>query len=199
MVLGTNITILEDNFIMINAGIYLFKEEFCKALHISVNQMNRRQDELFAWLNNFFDYEILQGRPIRIHVKAVLADYQPLPRKVPSQDKLTQEKLIDYEKYTMAALGTEFKPNSKMKIARDAIESFGYTKYYHNNPEWVARNFVTQPFNTYGETNNQQVWVYYSTYEPMPSNVLEKWRTILHEEHIGEKEAANAFYKQEQG
>jgi hypothetical protein len=118
---------------------------------------------------------------------------------VPSQEALTAEKKEKYTTFTIAALGTDFKPNSQSKVARDAIESFGYNLYHHTSPEAVAKRFVKEPFKTYGETDNKKVWVWYSTYEKIEPNLLEEWRKILREEHIAEDEAANAFYRQEQG
>lgn len=184
---------------MIEKQVYLFREEFCKELKIPINQYKNRQEELLEWLTNFFDFDYLPGRPIRINIKEIYGEYQQLPRKSPKQDELNKQKKEDYEKFTIAALGTEFKPNSKMRVARQAIDSFGYEKYSHTNAEWVSRKYVKEPFEKYGETDNQQVWVFYSTYEKVPADILEDWRQILREEHIGEEEAANAFYKQEQG
>ena len=180
-------------------GIYLFKEEFCKELKIPQNQYDRRQDELLIWLTNFYDFEFLKGRPLRIYVREQLGEYQPMPRKVPKQDELTAEKTKDYEEFTIAALGTEYKPNSKSKIARDAIDAFGYKKYSHSNAEAVVKRYIKKPFDAHGKTNGKQVWVWYSTYEPLSEEELNDWRNIMTEEHISEHEAANAFYKQEQG
>lgn len=180
-------------------GIYLFKEEFCKELKIPQNQYNRRQDDLLIWLSNYYDFELLKGCPIRIHVREQLGEYQPMPRKLPKQDELTTAKIKDYEEFTIAALGTEYKPNSKSKIARDAIDAFGYKKYSHSNAEAVVKRYIKKPFDAHGETNGKQIWVWYSTYEPLSEEVLNDWRNIMAEEHISEHEAANAFYKQEQG
>lgn len=179
--------------------VYNFKDEFCKELNIPLNQANRRQAELLEWLKNFFDYEFFPGCPIRIQINEIIGEYQPMPRKLPKQDVLNQEKIKDYTEYTIAALGTEFKPNSKSKIARDAIYDFGKQKYHHTNQRSVVERYVKEPFDKYGETNDVQIWVMYSTYEPLPDEILEDWRNILRIERIGEQEAANAFYKQEQG
>lgn len=184
---------------MIENKIYKFKEEFCKELGIPQNQYNRRMDSLLEWLKNFFDYEYLPGNPIRIHIKEIIGEYQPLPRKQMSQYETTIEKKKDYELFTIAALGTEFKPNSKARIARTAIDEFGYNKYGHTNSEAVSKRFIKEPFDKYGETNNTSVWVWYSNYTPLPKDVLDSWREIMREEHISEAEAANAFYRQEQG
>ena len=103
---------------MIKKQVYLFREEFCKELKIPINQYKNRQEELLEWLTNFFDFDYLPGRPIRINIKEVYGEYQQLPRKSPKQDELNKQKKVDYEKFTIAALGTEFKPNSKMRVAR---------------------------------------------------------------------------------
>lgn len=103
---------------MIEKRVYLFKEEFCKELKIPTNQYDRNKDRLLEWLTNFFDFDYLPGRPIRIHIKEIYGEYQQLPRKSPKQDELNKQKKEDYEKFTIAALGTEFKPNSKMRVAR---------------------------------------------------------------------------------
>lgn len=184
---------------MITTKIYKFKSEFCKELNIPANQYDRKQNDLLQWLNNFYIYELLPGNPIRIQIKEVIGEYSPMPRKLPKQEELTSQKKKDYEDFTIAALGTEFKPNSKSRIARDAIAQFGRAKYNHINPKSVAERYVKEPFDKYGETNNEKLWVYYSTYAPLGERELEHWRAILADKKIGETEAANAFYRQEQG
>lgn len=92
-------------------------------------------------------------------------------------------------------MGTEFKPNSKAKTSREAIAAFGYEKYGHINTKAVAERYVGPVFNEYGECNHVRHWVWYSTYEPLDAKTLERWRTIMVEEHISEQEAANAFYR----
>lgn len=179
-------------------GEYNFKE-FCKQLGIPQNQYNRRQEELLLWLTNFYDFELIRSCPIKIKILSVIGEYQPMPRKIPNQDTLNQEKKNKYTTYTIAALGTEFKPNSKAKVARDAISDFGYKEFGHVSAEAVAKRYVKKPFEEYGITNDINVWVYYSTYTPIEQETLEEWRKILKEEHISEEEAANAFYRQEQG
>jgi hypothetical protein len=51
----------------------------------------------------------------------------------------------------------------------------------------------------FGEKSSHYFWVKYDTYEKLTQEELNNWYNILEEEHIGEKEAANAFYRQEQG
>ena len=176
--------------------IYDFKKEFWAALNIKKNQWETRKEDLLEWISNFYDYEIYYDRPIRIFIKDIYGTYQPLPRK--NLATMAQKK-EDYKNFTIAALGTEFKPNSKAKVSREAIASFGRERYGHDNTEGVARRFVGPVFNEYGECNNIRRWVWYSTYEPLDAQTLECWRHIMAEEHISEEEAANAFYRQEQG
>lgn len=187
---------------IVSGGLYKFKEEFCKAIGISRYSYDKRYEELLEWLKNFYDYEIIGVKPILIKVNEVIGNYQPLPRKsynTEAREELTRQKKKDYEDFTIQALGDEFKPNSRSKIAREAISGFGYNKYGHYGIESVTKRFIKEPFDTYGETNDNNLWVYYSTYSPLESDILDDWRSILKEERIDEAEAANAFYRQAQG
>ena len=182
---------------MIEAGkIYNFKEEFWTELKIGRRAWLERKEDLLKWLSNFYDYELYEGRPIRIYIKEVYGEYRPLPRK--GVDTMAHKK-EEYKNFAIASLGTEFKPNSKAKTSREAITSFGYEKYGHTNVQAVSKRYVGPVFDEYGECNNARRWVWYSTYEPLDDKTLERWRAIMAEEHISEQEAANAFYRQEQG
>lgn len=179
--------------------VYKFKDEFCAELNIPMNQAERQLDRLLEWLPNFFDFEFYKGRPHRIFIKTIIGEYQPLPRKIPSQAELTEAKKRDYKDYTIAALGTEYKPNSKTKVARDAIADFGRNRYHHISYKAVAERYVKKPFDEYGETNNCYYWVWYSTYEKLDDEDEVKWRSVLRDEEIAENEASNAFYKAAEG
>lgn len=175
---------------------YDFKAEFWPMVGIKKNQWETRKKDLLEWLENFFDYELIEGRPIRILIKDIYGKYQPLPRK---NIFTAEQKIEDYKEFTIAALGVEFKPNSKAKTSREAINAFGREKYGHDNAEGVSRRFVGPLFDEYGECNNVRRWVWYSTYEPLDDMALERWRRIMEEEHISEREAANAFYRHAEG
>lgn len=138
--------------------IYDFKKEFWPLTGISKRSWENRKQDVLEWLKNFYDYEMIEGRPIRILIKEVYGEYRPLPRKIDYE--LAQQKIENYKTYTIAALGNEFKPNSKSKIARDAIYDFAFDKYGHENYKYVVRKFVKEPFDKYGETNNMWVWVW---------------------------------------
>lgn len=183
---------------IVEAGkVYDFKKEFWQLTGITKSNWETRKNDLLEWLKNFYDYEIYDGKPIRIYIKEVYGNYMPLPRKM--NYKLAKQKEEDYKTYTISALGNEFKPNSKSKIARDAIFDFGGKRYGHENYKYVAQKFIKDTFNEYGETNNKYEWVWYNSYVPIDDKTLKDWQDILEECHISEKEAANAFYKQEQG
>ena len=183
-------------------GIYSLKKEFAPALGIPNNQIDRRKEELYEWLKNFFVFEILDGVHIRIHIQEIIGKYKPHPRKkytIDARLKKTAEAKAEYEKYTIKHLPRKYAPTSKSYIARNAIEDFGYDKYNHTNTQYVASTYVKEPFDNNAETNNKSVWVYCSNYEQLNEKTLIRWRQILEEEHISEKEAANAFYRQERG
>lgn len=178
---------------------YLLKKELAPMLNISKYIIERRKKDLLEWLTNFYDYEIIKVSPLTLKIITIIGEYQPLPNKVRPQEEFTTEKLKDYEEFTIKALGTEFKPNSKSKVARDAIKSFSREKYGHNNYKAVVSRYVRKPFDEYGETNGARVWVNYNTYKPLESEDLEFWRMILSQEHMSEPEAAAAWFKQESG
>ena len=187
---------------IVSGGLYKFKEEFCKAVGVSRYSYDKRYEELLEWLKNFYDYELIGVKPILIKINEVIGEYKPLPRKSygsEERENFIKQKKKDYEEFTIESLGNEFKPNSKSKIAREAIDKFGYEKYVHYSKEGVVRRYIKEPFDTYGETNNNNLWVYYKSYKPLEPEVLQEWRDILAEERIDEREAANAFYRQAQG
>lgn len=183
---------------MIEIGIYEFKTEFWPLIGIKKNQWENRKEDLLEWLTNFYDYELLEGRPLRIHIKEVYGEYQPLPRQV-NNTALSEEKKQRYTAFAIASLGTEFKPNSKAKTTREALDAFGRKDYGHENVQSISKRYIGPAFDQYGETNGIRHWVWYPSYKPLSEKELECWRLIMAEEHISEQEAANAFYRQEQG
>jgi len=60
---------------MLKEGIYNFKTEFWEAVGINAGQWTRRREDLLEWLKNFYDYEILKGKPMRIRIKVVFGEY----------------------------------------------------------------------------------------------------------------------------
>ena len=83
---------------MIQERIYLFKKEFAPLLNIPKNQVDHRQEELCLWLKNFFDFEILEGSPIKIKINRILKEYEPIPRKYDSSKRKEQAKIRKEEK-----------------------------------------------------------------------------------------------------
>lgn len=184
---------------MIEAGkIYNFKEEFFELTGITMYQFRNRKEDLLEWLKEFYDYELYDGRPIRIYIKRVIGEYKPLPRKVNSRE-LTAKKTKCYTNFAIASLGTEYAPNSKSRVAREAISEFGYEEFGHTSVPAVVERYVGPAMNEYGEHNDKYQWVWFIDYTPLPQDVLAHWATILKEEKISEEEAANAFYRQENG
>lgn len=183
---------------MIQIGVYDFKAEFWPLVGIKKNQWENRKEDLLEWLTNFYDYDLLIGKPLRIHIKEVYGEYQPLPRQV-NNTALSEEKKQRYTAFAIASLGTEFKPNSKAKTTREALDAFGRKDYGHENVQSISKRYIGPAFDQYGETNGIRHWVWYPSYEPLSETELERWRLIMAEEHISEQEAANAFYRQEQG
>ena len=173
------------------------RKELSQLYNITKYSWDKKHDEVIAHLQDFMDITEIKSEKgtYKYEIKGIIPDsIPPLLRKSESEQKKK-----DYELYTIKALGTEFKPNSKSKIAREAISSFGNEKYGHYSQESVVKIYVKEPFDKYGVTNNHQVWVDYKTYKPLSAEVLADWRNILKEERIDEAAAAKAFYREQQG
>lgn len=179
----------------IECKTYELKKEFFELIHITSNQWDKRKDAIQAWLHEFYDYKIFKnGRVLYITINEIYGEYRPLPRKLNTKER-SAIMIDDYDNYTIQALGTEYKYNSKSKVARDAIEDFGGEKYGHTSTEYITKKFIRPAFNKYGETNNQKAWVWYSSYQPLSEEEVENWRHILKIHHMSESEAASAWYK----
>ena len=177
--------------------IILTRNELNQKYSITKNIWNTRHDDLISHLQDFMDIKEIKNERGRYTYEIEGEMPESIP-KLPRKSTLEQKKK-DYEEFTIKALGTEFKPNSKSKIAREAISSFGNEKYGHYSQESVVKIYVKEPFDKYGVTNNHQVWVDYKTYKPLSAEVLADWRNILKEESIDEAAAAKAFYREQQG
>lgn len=176
--------------------MFITRKELTKKYSIPLSQWNQKHDELIWHLQEYMDITEIKSEKGRYsyEVNGELPDSIP-----PLKKSLVEQKKRDYEDYTIKALGTEFKPNSKSKIAREAIADFGSEKYGHYSQESVVRRYVKEPFDKYGESDGNKYWCYYDSYEVIPADVIADWRMILAEEHISEQEAANAFYREQQG
>lgn len=163
---------------------------------IPLSQWNQKHEELIMHLQDYMNIQEIKSEKGRYsyEVKGELPDSIPPLRK-----SLMNQKKKDYEEYTIKALGPEFKPNSKSKVAREAIKDFGAEKYGHKSQKAVVERYVKEPFEKYGVSDGNKYWCYYDTYQILDADVLEEWRKILSDEKISEQEAANAFYRQQQG
>lgn len=147
--------------------VYNFKTEFWPAVGINKGQWENRKDDLLEWLKEFYDYELHDGRPIRIYIKRVIGEYKPLPRKMNSRE-LTAKKTKCYTNFAIASLGTEYAPNSKSRVAREAISEFGYEEFGHTSVPAVVERYVGPAMNKYGEHNDRYQWVWFIDYTPLP-------------------------------
>ena len=172
------------------------RKELSQKYNIPRSQWDKKHDDLLDHLQDFMNIKEIKSETGRYTYEIE----GEMPEFIPNLCKRTlEQRKKDYEDFTIKALGTEFKPNSKSKIAREAISSFGREKYGHYSQESVVKIYVKEPFDKYGVTNNHQVWVDYKTYKPLSAEVLTDWRNILKEERIDEAAAAKAFYREQQG
>ena len=172
----------------------LKKEDLSEKYGISAYAWKYKKQDVLDHLRDFMDIT-------EIHTSSGRYVYEvssPLPQSIPPlpRHSNSNQKKLDYENYTLAALGSTFQFNSKTKIAREAIQDFGYKKYGHSSERNIRQRYIKEPFNKYGEKQpNSEAWVWYSTYEPLTTEELTRWKVIMQEEHISEEEQANAFRK----
>lgn len=163
---------------------------------LTAKHWERRHDEVMIYLNEFMNVtERCDKKRYYYDIEGEVPESIP---KMPRKSNMAQ-KIADYTEYTIAALGTEFKPNSKVRIAQDAIDDFSYEKYGHYCKQTVARRFVGPVMDEKGEKSKDMYWVDYNTYEIITDEQLIRLKELFKQERITEKEMANAFIKSQQG
>lgn len=98
---------------------------------------------------------------MKIIIHKIYGEYAPLPRK---SEKQTAQKIADYESYVKTHLSKNFVPESKMRMARNAIEDFSGEKYGHTSSEGVARRYAGPAMEKLGEKSEERVWVDSASY-----------------------------------
>lgn len=134
---------------------YQLTKELMPLLNLTAHSIKSRKEDLLIWFENFFDFEVVKQKPFTIKILKIKEEYQPLPRKV-EKNQLVKERR--YDEFTYQALGEEFEPNSKSRVARQAIRSFGSGEFGHHDYKKVVERYVSKPFNKYAETNDEQVY-----------------------------------------
>lgn len=173
----------------------LSRTELNKKFDLNKNMWQRRKEDLLEYLNEFMTITEIENNGRYSYEIDVLPDsIPPFPRKSNKENKIQ-----DYKKFTIAALGNEFKPNSKSKIARDAINDFGLERYGHTSTPYIVRSFVGPVMEENGEHSHDMVWVDSNTYELISDEQKSFLCSSFEEVHLSEKEMANAFVKEQQG
>lgn len=165
--------------------------------HLGKNSWNAKHDIVLEHLQLYMDIaeKKVNGRYVYEIIGEMPTSIPPVPRQ-----SFRGEREEDYERYVKKALGTEFSYNSRAKIAREAIRDFAYEKYSHKNAKGVAKRYVAEPFKRWAEKEeDSDAWVWYQTYAPLDSLALDRWIQIMREEHITEKEQAQAFRRYANG
>ena len=175
--------------------------QILKDLNIPLYQWKKRKEDLKEWLSNFYDYELIEGKPNKIIFKAIYGEYKPMPRKAYNKAKATrEEKQKDYEDFIRKSIPKDsWKITSKVEESRQAIEDFAYEKYGHESPQSVATCYIGPAMESTCIKSEKTIWVNYKNYKPLTEEQLKDWKSILSKNKIGEKEAANAFYRQSEG
>ena len=173
------------------------RSQLTKKYHLTEGMWRNRHDDLLDHLNDFFSIkEIKEGRYYYYEVPDELPDnIPPLPRK-----NNKQEKIKDYERYVVDNLPDKPTPLSKSKMARNAINDFGYEKYGHYSYKSVSNIYVSPAMEKHGTHGMKMVWVDVNTYLPLTQEQEDFLHECFRQVHLSELEMANAFkkYAQEQ-
>lgn len=180
--------------------ITLKRSDLNKMYNLNKGTWDRRHDDLMNHLNEYMNITE-RGENTRFYYDVDVDSIDEMPKNIPPLPRKNDimKKIIDYTDFTTASLGTEFKPNSISKIARDAIFEFGQVKYNHQSMESVAKSFIRPAINQKGERSATKLWVFYDNYEPLDDEAKKRWYEILKEIKLTEKDMAHAFIKEQQG
>jgi len=147
--------------------------------HLNKSMWGRRHDDLMDHLQDFMNitehYDVRSKRYSYDIEGEIPESIPPLPSKMIS--KTDKEKR--YAEFTLSNLDVEFKPNSKSKMARDAIKQFGAQEFNHQSVEAVTRRYVGPAMDQYGEKTPQRYWVWYKSYTEPSKEVLDDWNNIM--------------------
>lgn len=177
------------------------RKQLSDKYNISKNQWIRRKDDLLEHLSEFMDITEIEpsnnNMAYLYEIKGEIPEtIPPLPRK---NTQTTKQKEKDYVEFVKAHLPKDWEPESKVRMAREAILDFGNSKYNHYSTEAVVRRYVGPAMEEYGEKTDEMYWVDCYTYRIVSDELLADWHQILHQYRINEKQMAEAFIKYSEG
>lgn len=180
--------------------ITITRKELNSKYHLSPHHWERRHDDVLKYLSQFMDITESKTESGRYKYKVQGELPQNLPDIREWLRHSKEEKREAYKKYILEnELTEEFKPNSKSKVARDAIEDFSRTAYGHFSPRSVVSQYVGPLMDKYGEKSDDHVWVRYDTYEPLPKEALDDLKYMFKSHQLDMQHMACAWIKERQG
>lgn len=132
------------------------KKEFFEMINITESQWRRRKDEVLSLLEDCCDFEIHSGgvnNSLTFIVKEVYGELPPLTNK-----KLLsrEEKLRDYERFTLEEL-PKHPLNSIANLARNAVEDKQLKQKYAHK-ERTAMNYIRPVMKSDKVSAKQKYW-----------------------------------------
>ena len=125
---------------------------------------------------------------------------QSIPNIAEALRHTKEEKNEAYKNFILdKELTEEFRPNSKSKVARDAIADFAMKEYRHYSARSVVNQYVGPLMEKYGEKSKDYIWVNYNTYQPMSPEEIVELKYIFKNFQMSEEEMQCAWIKQNQG
>ena len=172
--------------------VKMTRAELNKKYNISPNDWTRKHDLVMEHLLDYM--EITESKEKGQYVYEIKDELPETIPPVPRKSKRAEAQK-DYDNFVKGYFNT-FIPRyaSKAKVARESLAAFGAKKYEHYDAKMIARRYISFSFERYvEEVPGSRCWVWYTTYEPLDKDALQRWLDILKEEHITEEQQAEAF------
>lgn len=170
----------------------LSRAELSKKYNINEHSWTRKHDLVMEHLSNYMEIaESIENNRYFYEITGELPEsIPPIPRK---SRRVEAQK--DYDVFVSNYFHNSIpRYANKAKVAREGIAAFGMKKYGHHHVGSIAHRYISSSFEKYvEEVPDSKRWVWYTTYEPLDDDTLQRWTNILEEEHITEAEQAAAF------
>jgi len=158
--------------IMLECKTYTL-DELKKVLNISKRQWDERKEELLEYFKMFFVYEItMKGRSYNFHIKEIITEYEPLPRKT------KMEEIVKFYEQEVDHI-LQYKPrNTGSNLAREIVAK----NNKQNHKEGTAANYI-RPYLKANYTVSDREWCVIDydtfTYEPIPADALAELKKLF--------------------
>ena len=170
-------------FDKIEIGVeYSFKEEFCKQiLEERVNVYERQRKSFLQWLEEFFDYELIKSRPLKIIIYKIKKEYEYFPKyDISKRLEIRKERENMIKDYIINVIFKEdFYAEIYLSYAKIARDMQKRRLILDINWRTLAYNYVKPVLNGIAEKIPPKDYVWKDNYKPLERKEVEAWYVVL--------------------